>query len=399
MSTTCKAISAESIVQTLRACFPAHERLALHEPFFGGSEEAYVSDCVTTGWVSSVGAYVDRFEQDLAAYTGVKHAIAVVNGTAALHISLKLAGVQPDDEVLCPALTFVATANAISYCGAIPHFVDSEPNTLGVDAGKLNDYLKDIAVQDGESFRNKQTGRILKAIVPVHILGHSVDLDALIEVCDRFRLKLVEDAAESLGSTYKGRHTGTFGVANAISFNGNKIITTGGGGAVLTNDDQLAKRAKHIVTTAKQPHAWKYDHDEVGYNYRLPNINAALGCAQLEQLPRLLKWKRDIHRTYQNAFSDTPTVKIICEPSFSHSNYWLNAMQIASDRSMRDKIIEESHRQGIAVRPMWSLLNTMPMYQQSPVMDLEASTQLEEQIISLPSSAILGAPAEEAEKN
>ncbi|QDS95826.1 Putative pyridoxal phosphate-dependent aminotransferase EpsN [Roseimaritima multifibrata] len=392
MSTTCKAISAESIVQTLRACFPAHERLALHEPFFGGSEDAYVSDCVTTGWVSSVGAYVDRFEQDLAAYTGAKHAIAVVNGTAALHISLKLAGVQPDDEVLCPALTFVATANAISYCGAIPHFIDSESNTLGVDAGKLSDYLKDIAVEDGESYRNKRTGRTLKAIVPVHTLGHPVDLDPIIEVCERYRLELVEDAAESLGSTYKGRHTGTFGIANAISFNGNKIITTGGGGAILTDNTPLATRAKHLVTTAKQPHPWKYEHDALGYNYRLPNINAALGCAQLEKLPQLLKWKRSIYSTYQTAFSETPQVRIVGEPDSSQSNYWLNALQIQGDRSFRDAIIESAHLQGIAVRPMWSLLNTMPMYLEAPAMDLDTSERLEQQIISLPSSAILGAP-------
>jgi perosamine synthetase len=279
--------------------------------------------------VSYNGAYVTRFEEELAAFTGAQRAVAVVNGTAALHLALRLAGVQPSDEVLIPALTFVATANAIAYCGAVPHFVDSETQSLGIDAGKLDVYLDDVAEQRGDAFFNRRTGRCLRALVPVHVFGHPCDLDALAGVCERFGLAMVEDAAEALGSHYKGTHVGTRGRMAVLSFNGNKIITTGGGGAVLTGDDVLADRIKHLATTAKMPHPWAYIHDEVGYNYRMPNINAALGCAQLEQLPGFLRRKRTLAARYAEAFRDVEGVTFVQEPAWGRSNYWLNALSIS----------------------------------------------------------------------
>ena len=260
---------AQKILATLRAVIGEKDSIALHEPHFGGNELLYVKDSVETGWVSSAGGYVDKFEVMLAEFTGVKRAVAVVNGTAALHLSLRLAGVDPGDEVLVPALTFVGTVNAVSYCGAVPHFVDSEAKTLGLDPHKLEDYLADIALVSPEGCRNKVTGRIIRALVPVHTFGHPVDLDPLVEVCRRFRLELVEDAAESLGSYYKGRHTGNWGKLAILSFNGNKTITTGGGGAILTNDGNLGKLAKHLSTTARIPHQWGFFHDQIGFNYRL----------------------------------------------------------------------------------------------------------------------------------
>ena len=255
--------------------------VGLHEPTFDGNEWKYLKECLDSSYVSSVGKFVDQFEENLAEYTGAKYAISVVNGTSALHIALKLAGVQPGDEVLVPALTFIATANAVSYCGATPHFVDSEEHTLGIDASKLRSYLNLIVDVEFNQSINKVTGKVIRAIVPMHTFGHPSDLDALLSISNDFNIVLVEDAAESLGSYYKGQHTGTFGLLSATSFNGNKTITTGGGGAILTNDEWLAKRAKHLTTTAKKAHQWEYDHDEIGYNYRMPNINAALGCAQL----------------------------------------------------------------------------------------------------------------------
>lgn len=316
----------DQVVSTLRTVVSSKQPVALHEPVFGGREWDYVRECLNTGWVSSVGKFVDEFERRLADYTGVAHAIAVVNGTAALHMSLLLAGVERGDEVLTPALTFVATANAVAYIGAIPHFVDSEERTLGVDPVKLNDYLNDIVkMKDGQPF-NRLTGRRLRAIVPMHTFGHPVDLDPLMEVAERFSLSIVEDAAESLGSLYKGRHTGSFGSIAALSFNGNKIVTTGGGGAILTNDLRIAKRAKHLTTTAKQPHPWAFFHDETGFNYRLPNINAALGCAQLEQLDTFVQRKRELARRYAEAFDGLSGLRVFQEQPFARSNYWLNAL-------------------------------------------------------------------------
>jgi perosamine synthetase len=275
--------------------------VVLHEPRFVGNEWSYVKECLDSTFVSSVGKFVDRFEADLAAYTGAKYAIAVVNGTAALHVALRLAGVQPGDEVLVPALSFVATANAVAYCGASPHFVDSEERTLGLDPRALRDYLSAIAEIRGGSCVNRATGRVIRSVAPMHVFGHPLDIEGMLSVARDFHLVLVEDAAESLGSTMRGRHTGTFGLMGSLSFNGNKTITTGGGGAIITDDASLAKRAKHITTTAKVPHRWEYQHDEVGFNYRMPNINAALGCAQLEQLAGFVTAKRALFKRYEAA--------------------------------------------------------------------------------------------------
>jgi perosamine synthetase len=379
----------EQVVHTLRRCLPSdRERFGLHEPVFGAIEREYVLDCLDSTYVSSVGKYVDEFERRLAEYTGVSHAVAVVNGTAALHVCLLLAGVKQNDEVLVPALTFIATANAISYIGAVPHFVDSDLSTLGVDPSKLADYLQDIAeVRNGECY-NKNTGRRIKAIVPMHTFGHPVDLDAIAFVSEKYALTLVEDAAESLGSFYKGRHTGNWGKLSALSFNGNKIVTTGGGGAILTNDAQLARRAKHITTTAKVPHRWAYIHDEIGYNYRLPNLNAALGCAQLEQIDQFLESKRRLAERYRQAFSAVPGVCFFSEPSFARSNYWLNAILLDREYAhYRNELLDRMNDEGLMTRPTWALLHTLPMYAHCPRMDLSTAEDIERRLINIPSGA------------
>ncbi|MBU4464196.1 MAG: LegC family aminotransferase [Proteobacteria bacterium] len=365
--------------------------VALHEPCFSGNEWAYVKECLDTGWVSSAGKYVDQFEDMLEDFTGVKRAVAVVNGTAALHICLKLVGVEHGDEVLVPALTFVATANAVAYCGAIPHFANSEEKTLGLDPKKLADYLHRIAEVRSDGCFNKQTNRRIKAVIPMHTFGHPVDLDPLIELCDRFKLELVEDAAESIGSYYKGRHTGSLGKVSALSFNGNKTITTGGGGAILTNDEKLGKQAKHLTTTARAPHKWAIMHDHIGYNYRLPNINAALGCAQLEQLPDFLKKKRDLLERYRRAFKNIAGVRVFTEPDFAKSNYWLNVL-LLDERftNQQDALLEMTNNRGIMSRPAWTLMHKLAMFKDCPKMDLSTAESLERRLINIPSSAMLG---------
>jgi len=365
----------------------------IHEPCFNGNEWAYAKECLDTGWVSSVGKFVVRFEEDLARYTGAKHAIAVVNGTAALHICLMLAGIARGDEVLMPALTFVATANAVSYCGAIPHFIDSEERTLGVDPHGLAAYLAEIAELRQEGCFNRQTGRRIKAAVAMHTFGHPVDLDPLLETCKEFRIALIEDAAESLGSFYKSRHTGTFGRLAALSFNGNKILTTGGGGAILTNDEELGKLAKHLTTTAKAPHRWEFNHDMIGYNYRLPNINAALGCAQLEQLPAFLDSKRKLAQRYADSFRGMRGVHFICEPDYCSSNYWLNTLLLdKANDNKRDEILEQTNKAGITTRPAWTLMHHLPMFAECPKMNLPVAESLEQRLINIPSSVQLTTP-------
>lgn len=381
-------LDVDFLITTLKDCLPVERgNIGLHEPCFSGNEWTYVKECLDSGWVSSVGKYVDRFEKDLSEYIGCKRAVAVVNGTAALHIALKLVGVVPEDEVLVPALTFVATANAVAYCGAIPHFVDSCERTLGVDPYKLAEYLQDIAQFKNNECINKETGRRIKAVVAMHTFGHPVDLDPLIEVCKHFHIELVEDAAESLGSFYMGRHTGNWGKVSTLSFNGNKTITTGGGGAILTNDEQLGKLAKHITTTAKIPHKWAFYHDQVGYNYRMPNINAALGCAQLEQLSLFLEKKRELAQRYYDRFKGIAGVSFFVEPSFAKSNYWLNALIIDSkDSVQRDILLEATNKLGIMTRPAWILMNKLPMFSLCPHMDLSVAEDLECRLINLPSS-------------
>ena len=363
---------------------------ALHEPTFSGNEWDYLKECLDSTFVSSVGKFVDRFEHDLAQYTGAKYAVATVNGTAALHIALKLAGVIQDDEVLVPALTFVATANAVAYCNATPHFVDSEESTLGIDVAKLRSYLVDHTKIIAGQCVNTVSGRIIRAVVPMHTFGHPVDMDRLINLASEFKFVVVEDAAESLGSTYKGTHTGTFGRLGVLSFNGNKTITTGGGGAILTNDPELARRAKHLTTTAKLPHAWEYRHDEVGYNYRMPNINAALGCAQLEQLPQLLKAKRDLFSRYQSAFNKVDGARLMSEPIGCSSNYWLQTIILSADNSEhRDAILAVTNNAGYMTRPTWVLMNELEQFSSMPCMDLSGAQSLSERVINIPSSAYL----------
>jgi perosamine synthetase len=385
-------LDVNAVVRALQMVLPKdRDVIGLHEPQFNGNEWVYVKECLDTGWVSSVGQFVDRFEEQLAAFTGVKRAIAVVNGTAALHICLKLAGVERDDEVLVPALCFVATANAVSYCGAVPHFVDSEERTLGLDPYALSQYLEEIVEMTPHGSRNKFTGRRIKAVVPMHTFGHPVDLDSLVVVCKQYKLAMIEDAAESLGSFYKDRHTGNWGKLSALSFNGNKTITTGGGGAILTNDEDLGAMAKHITTTAKIPHKWKYYHDAVGYNYRLPNINAAVGCAQLEQLPLFLKNKRALAERYNLAFKNVEGIHFFTEPEFGRSNYWLNVILLDEQHAAkRDALLESLTKNGFMSRPAWTLLDQLPMYLQCPRMELSCARSLERRLINIPSSAILG---------
>lgn len=364
--------------------------VALHEPEFEGNEWNYVKECIDTRWVSSVGKYVDEFELRLAEFTGAKHAIAVSNGTAALQVALRVAGVGAGDEVLVPALTFVATANAVSHCGAIPHFVDSDPNTFGMCPDALVQHLEAIAEPVAGGYINRQTGRRLGAIVPMHVFGHPAKIEALLAVAERYKLPLVEDAAESLGSWIGDRHTGTFGQTGVLSFNGNKIITTGGGGAILTNDSILARHIKHLTTTAKLPHRWEFVHDEIAYNYRLPNLNAALGCAQLEQLPGMLSRKRELARAYREAFFGAPNFDFVDEPDGCVSNYWLNAIRLkCSDLEQRDALLETAIEGGYQCRPVWRLLSSLSMYLSCPRADLVVASELENSLINLPSSPSL----------
>ncbi|NLI91360.1 MAG: LegC family aminotransferase [Peptococcaceae bacterium] len=386
-----KKFDLDTILDTLLSVLPSGQKpVALHEPLFQGNEWNYVKESLDSGWVSSAGKYVDRFEKYLSEYTGAKHVIAVVNGTAALYTCLLLAGVTRDDEVFVPALTFVATANAVSYCGAVPHFADCEERTLGLDPFKLAAYLEEISELRPDGCFNKKSGRRIRAVIPMHTFGQPVDIDPLLEVCRRFRLVLVEDAAESLGSFYKGYHTGSRSEFSALSFNGNKIITTGGGGAILTNNASLAASAKHLTTQAKLPHPWSFHHDRVGYNYRMPDINAALGCAQLEQLPDFLEKKRSLALRYQKAFAEIEGVKIFREADFARSNYWLNVLLLDEKYSSnRDTLLELTNGLGIKTRPAWTLIPKLPMYQSCPQMDLSVAESLERRLINLPSSAFL----------
>lgn len=384
-------LACESIVSAIQGLLKPHSvGIALHEPVFQGNEWNYVKECLDTGWVSSAGRFVERFEHDLMEITGAKSAVATVNGTAALHICLLLAGVTRDDEVIVPTLTFIATANAVTYCGAIPHFADSEERTLGLDPVKLDQYLKNIAdIKDGQCY-NRRTGRRMKAVVPMHVFGHPVDLDPLCEVCNRYHLVLIEDAAEAIGSSYKGRHVGNDGLLSVLSFNGNKTVTTGGGGAILTNDVQLGAMAKHMTTTAKRKHQWAFYHDMVGYNYRLPNLNAALGCAQLEQLPDFVRRKRALAERYVQALSGIEGIQIFTEPSFAYSNYWLNVLLLKEKNAeKRDDLLQKMHDSAIFSRPAWVLMHKLPIFELFPRMDLSVAESLERRIINLPSSVFL----------
>ena len=361
--------------------------IPLHEPEFDGNEWEYVKECIDSNYVSSVGKFVDKFERDLETYTGAKYAIAVSNGTAALHISLLLAGVERGDEVLIPSLTFIATANAVIYCGADPHFVDSEPNSLGIDPEKLRSHLESSTTLIAGQCRNRISGKVIRAIVPMHTFGHPSRIQELLEICEDFNITMVEDAAESLGSFYSNRHTGTFGLLGALSFNGNKTITTGGGGAILTNDSKLATKAKHITTTAKVPHKWRYIHDEVGFNYRLPNLNAALGCAQLEKIESKISRKRKLFELYLEGFKNLPGVSLLKEPTDSRSNYWLHAIMLEPKfSSLRNEILDQTNEIGISTRPVWDLLTSLEHLKLFPSMDVTQAEEIAKGLINLPSS-------------
>lgn len=381
---------ADKLIGFFKDSFGFDSFLPLHTPFFDSKEEEYVLDCVRSNFVSSVGEYVNKFEKALSDFTGSKYVVSCVNGTSALHIALKLAGVDSNDEVLIPSMTFVATANAVSYCGAIPHFVDVDELTLGIDAKKLDFYLGEIVDFVGGKVVNKQTRRTIKAIVPMHTFGHPVDIDELKKVADKYNIIIIEDSAESLGSFYKGIHTGLFGKLGILSFNGNKIVTTGGGGAILTQDEELATKAKHITTTGKVPHKWEFYHDIIAYNYRLPALNSALGLAQIEKLTLFIEKKRRLAEFYKKAFRNFDEFDFFVERDYAKSNYWLNAIILKKEfESSRDEILNETNKNGIMTRPVWKLLHSLPMYCNCPRMDLSVSESLEKRIINIPSSAWL----------
>ena len=381
---------ARRALDTLRTTLPPQRPLGLHEPEFGERERTLVLDCLDSGWVSSAGAQVERFEQLLCEHTGMAHAVAMVNGTAALHLGLQLAGVRAGDEVLLPALTFVGSANPVVHCGAVPHFVDCEASSLGIDPAALERHLDAIAEWRGDTCHNRHSGRPLRALLVVHVLGHVADMDALAAIAERYRLALVEDAAEALGSRRNGRHAGSWGRLAALSFNGNKILTTGGGGALLTDDAELAARARHLSTTAKQPHPWAFEHDAVAFNYRLPNLNAALGCAQLEQLEQRLIAKRRLYQRYARAFADLAGAQLHPEPPGCHSNHWLPLL-LLPDRDARDALLEAASAEGIGLRPFWTPLHRLPMFADCPHAPLPVTEDLFARGVCLPGSARLGA--------
>jgi perosamine synthetase len=375
----------EQFVALVRDMYQTHDFIPLHEPRFGGNEKNYLTECIDSTFVSSVGKFVDAFEVSVANYTGAKHAVATVNGTTALHIALLLAKVGREDEVITQSLTFVATANAIAYLGAHPLFVDVEESQCGMSADSLEAFLNAHAdIDDSGVCRNKTSGRAIRACVPMHTFGHPVEIDRISEICQRYHIPVVEDAAESLGSFYQDRHTGTAGKMGVLSFNGNKIITTGGGGMIITDDTQLAQRAKHLTTTAKQPHRWEFYHDEIGYNYRLPNINAALGVAQVEQLPIFIEQKRVRAQQYL-AWGEEHGVTFVHEPAQAKSNYWLNAIK-TKNRAARDTFLNYTNDHGIMTRPIWTPMHQLPMYQQCQCAPLANTQHLSDTIVNIPST-------------
>ena len=372
------------IINFIREQFPTKDFIPLHEPSFSGNEKKYVLNCIDSTFVSSVGKYVDQFEDMVAHYTGAKHAIATVNGTAALHIALLLAGVKENTEVITQPLTFVATCNAIQYCGATPVFVDVSKRTLGLCPEQLLEFLKNNTRQSANGLINAKSGRVISACVPMHTFGHPVQIEEILSICSEFELPVVEDAAESLGSLYKGQHTGTFGLLGTLSFNGNKTITTGGGGMILTNNDELAKQAKHITTTAKVPHKWAYIHDELGYNYRLPNINAALGCAQMEQLDTIIESKKQLAEKYKNFFKNMH-ISFIEEPEGALSNYWLNTIQF-KNKEERDTFLTMSNDQNVMTRPCWELMNHLEYLKPESISQLENAELFSNTLVNIASS-------------
>ena len=354
-------------------------------PVFSGNEKKYLNECIDTTFVSSVGKFVDRFEEEIAKYTGSKKAVVCVSGTNALHMSLMLVGVERDDEVLTQALTFIATCNALSYIGAHPVFIDVDRSTMGLSPDSMKEWLvKNAEIRNGECF-NKNTGRRVKACVPMHTFGHPVRIEEIADICAEYHIELVEDAAESIGSKYKGKHTGTFGKVGAISFNGNKTITTGGGGMMLFQDEELGKYAKHITTQAKIPHRWEFRHDHIGYNYRMPNINAALGCAQLENLDKYIASKRKVAAEYEEYFKNIPEIEFFVDSTDTFSNYWLNAV-ILKDKDAQLEFLEQTNDNGVMTRPIWELMNRLPMFEKCENDGLKNTIWFADRVVNIPSS-------------
>lgn len=375
----------ESFTGFVKELYLGQDFVPLHAPVFRGNEKKYLSECIDSTFVSYVGRFVGEFEAATAAYTGSKFAIATANGTLALHTALILAGVKANDEIICPALTFVATANAISYCNAVPLFCDSKRDSMGLDVDKLETYLENnTRLNDQGECIHLMTNRRISVCVPMHTFGHPVKMDKLMEVCNRFHILVVEDAAESLGSFYKGKHTGTFGKLGILSYNGNKTITTGGGGMILTDDEALAKRAKHITTTAKVPHPWEFVHDETGYNYRLTNVGAAIGLAQMEKLNEYLNSKRDLADRYATFFKNSD-IHFVTEQPETKVNYWLNCV-ILKDRQEREAFLKFTNGNGVMTRPIWTLMNKLNMFKHAPATNLDNAQWLEDRVVNIPSS-------------
>ncbi|QOP42601.1 LegC family aminotransferase [Sulfurimonas sediminis] len=377
----------QTIINFIQDIYQTKEFIPLHEPRFRGNEKKYLNECIDSTFVSSVGKFVDLFEEQFASYVGAKYAVATVNGTSALHVALTVGGVSDDDEVITQALTFIATCNAISYCGAKPVFIDVDLETSGMSAKALEAFLQqNCIVKNGECI-NKTTNKRVKACVPMHTFGHPCEIDTIAQICKKWHIVLVEDSAESLGSFYKQEHTGTFGKMGCFSFNGNKIITSGGGGVVVTDDEVLAKKLKHLTTTAKVPHKWEYSHDIIGYNYRMPNLNAALLVAQLEELEGFLASKRELAQKYAHFFEDFDDIEFIKEPDNAQSNYWLNAIT-CKDKKMRDEWLEFTNANGVMTRPVWKLMSELGMFKMCQNDGLKNSKYLSDRVINIPSSVL-----------
>ena len=377
----------EKEIDFIQDIYQTKDFIPLHEPRFIGNEKKYLNECIDSTFVSSVGEFVDRFEEDISKFTNAKYTVATINGTSALHISLLISGVESGHEVITQPLTFVATCNAISYCMAKPIFVDVDKDTMGMSPLALESFLKENAIVKNQQCVNKFTGNIIKACIPMHTFGHPCRIDEIKDICDKYYISLIEDAAESIGSFYKDKHTGTYGQMGLISFNGNKIITGGGGGCIITDDEILAKKAKHLTTTAKVSHKWEYTHNMIGYNYRMPNLNAALLTSQLENLGTFLSSKRSVAMAYKEFFKDKP-YGFVEEPTNCHSNYWLNAI-ILQDKEERDLFLYETNSKGVNTRPIWTLMNKLPMFKDAQCGNLTNSEWLEERVVNIPSSVIL----------
>lgn len=376
------------IIDFIKSLYGNQDFVPLSVPRFLGNEKKYIDECIDTTFVSSVGKFVDRFEEEMARYTGAKRVVACVNGTNALHMAMMLVGVERDDEVLTQALTFIATCNAISYIGAHPVFLDVDKTTMGLSPDAVKAWLvKNAEIRNGQCY-NRNTGRRVKACVPMHTFGHPVRIEELVDVCNEYHIELVEDAAESVGSRYKGKHTGLFGKVGALSFNGNKTITTGGGGMLLFMDEELGALAKHLTTQAKVPHRWEFRHDHIGYNYRMPNINAALGCAQLEHLDEFIANKRETAAAYAGFFKNIDNIVFFTEPKHCFSNYWLNVV-ILKDKAAQQSFLQETNDNGVMTRPIWELMNRLPMFENCQHDDLKNTIWFADRVVNIPSSVRL----------